>query len=112
MEKSKVVCRGESMRPCIKQFLHVFPRRSLLCSPGLISKGVSDGVETFVFPDGRELLPGAEIQRCSRELRSLAVCQWEILCEGPTAFRCPPPRAAQIGVHSSLASPGSWSPGA
>lgn len=95
-EESKVVCRGEPMRPCIKQFLQVFPRNSLLCGPGLKREGASDRAVTFVFPDGRELRPGAEIQRSSWELRSLAVSPRESLCEGPTASRFPPPESVRL----------------
>lgn len=84
------------MRPCMKQFLQVFPRKILLCRPGLKREGASDGAVTFLFPDGRERLPGAEIQRSSWELRSLAVSQWESLCEGPTASRFPAPESVRL----------------
>lgn len=59
------------MSPGIKQFLQVFPRKSLPCDPEMKREGASDGVA----PDGRELLPGAEIHRSSWGMRSLAVSQ-------------------------------------
>lgn len=73
---------------------------------------------SFEFLDGRELLPGAQIQESSWELRSLAVSQRELLCEGPQTNRFPPPESVispspelpRLGLIP-LTSPGSCSLG-
>ena len=80
------------MRPSIKVSIGDSQKNPIL-RPSTVAGGSLNGVSAFEFLDGRELLPGAQVQESSWELRSLAVSQREILSEGPKASRFPPPES-------------------